>query len=331
MKNFEQIDELIAKVISGEASATEHAELDIWISQDPANARYMEESRKLFAAIDAAIPSASVDADAAWSKLERKISDREGKVISIFTRRNFFRAAASILIILTFGFLMYRVMYGDESAPLQLATTQKTSQKLLPDGSKVFMNRNSEVVFVEKDGERKVQLKGEAYFEVKHNEKRPFIISIGDIMIKDIGTSFNVKALPGTDKVEVLVEEGEVQFYSSTNEGLNLVKGEKAIYDGTARTFNRVEIQKGENAVSYKSKVFHFEGTSLSEVLQQVNEVYGTEITVGNKDLGHCKLSVMFNNEDIEVILAIIVETLDLQIERHDGRIILKGQGCGER
>jgi transmembrane sensor len=226
-------------------------------------------------------------------------------------------------------------MNGESSQPtMMLAGNTATSQNL-PDGSKVFMNKNAEISYVESKGKRVVKLKGEAFFEVVHNETQPFVIEINGIVIKDIGTAFNVKALPGSNLIEVLVESGEVQFYSAKNDelsvnGLTLVKGEKAIYDKTTKLFNKVEITTTDNSMSYRSKIFHFKNTPLKEAITLLNDVYGSDIRLAEKDLGNCRLSVEFNNEDIEMLVFIIAETLDLQVERSSTSITLKGTSCPE-
>lgn len=82
--------------------------------------------------------------------------------------------------------------------------------------------------------------------------------------------------------------------------------------------------------MSYKSKIFHFNGSSLKEVLLAVNEVYGCDLRLENEHLAKCKITVEFNHESLEDIISIIEETLDLVAERKGGTVILKGAVCPE-
>jgi transmembrane sensor len=336
--NSENIDDLIAKVLAGEANREEIDALEGWLNDSQDNKLYYEDTKKLFSNIESFKVEHKVDSAKAWEKLNARIAERETdddenetKVISLFSRANVLRAAASILLLAVLGGLMYRVMHDVPMQPVMLAATKTIVEQKLPDGSKVVMNKNSEITYVvNKENIREVKLKGEAFFEVVHNEEAPFEIVIEDIIIKDIGTAFNVKALPGSNTVEVLVESGEVQFFTSSNKGVSLVKGEKALYDKTTKQFTKSIPDPVENTISYKSKIFHFTESSLREVLNQVNDVYGSNIHLDNEKLGNCRLSVVFNNEDVDVLVSIIAETLDLEVERSRDTVILKGKPCVE-
>jgi ferric-dicitrate binding protein FerR (iron transport regulator) len=245
-------------------------------------------------------------------------------------KRNFSlaRVAASIALLAALGIVVKMLFTGGGPAPVVIVAGAKASEQKLPDGSKVFMNKNAEISYVAEKGKRGVKLKGEAYFEVVHNQEQPFVVEVDGLFIKDIGTAFNVKALPGGETVEVLVEEGEVQFYTDASNSINLVKGEKAIYNKTTKAFTKQNVPATDNSVSYKSKVFHFSNVSLKEVVEQVNEVYGSDIRLDNEGLGNCRLSVEFNNEEMDVLLGIIAETLDLNIEKKGNSVVLKGEAC---
>jgi len=332
--SLEHIDDLIAKVLAGEATREEVDLLEGWMSESKENRLHFDDTKKLFAQIDHFKVEHKVDSVKAWDKLNARITSEENsgevaKVVPLF-KPPVLRAAASIILICSLALLVNYVFNNNQPAPLILVAQQKVVEQQLPDGSKVTINKNSEIVFVQKGNVREVKLKGEAYFEVVHNEEQPFEITIDEIIIKDIGTAFNVKALPGSNTVEVLVESGEVRFYTVSNNGLNLVKGEKALYDKTTKQFTKTISDPVENTVSYKSKVFQFKANTLNEVIRQVNEVYGSSISLGDESLGNCRLSVMFDNENIDTVIEIIAETLDLEVERTGEKVVFIGQPCAE-
>jgi transmembrane sensor len=329
--NLRHIDDLIAKVLAGEAGREEVDFLEGWMDELPENKDYFEQTKKMFAQIDNFKTEFKVDTSKAWEKLNTRITESETKIIPLFRRTNILRAAASILLIAALGFLINYMFNTSSAKPLILSAKKQILEQKLPDGSKVTLNRNSEIAYVmNKKNVREVKLKGEAYFEVVHNEKMPFEIVIDDIIIKDIGTAFNVKALPGSNIIEVLVESGEVQFYSESSKGLTLVKGEKAMYDKTTKQFTRSIPDPIENTISYKSRIFHFKESSLNEVITQVNDVYGSNIRLSDESLGDLRVTTLFNNEDLETLLGVLAETLDLEIERKGEVIILKGRPSAE-
>lgn len=327
--SFEHIEELISKVLANEANAHETELLQQWRKQSPQNEAHFQSSKKLLEAINAAAQPHEFDTDAAWNKLDDRISNTETKILPL--RRHFalVRVAAAILLLVTLGFIVRLIFINDNSQKgTVMYASNKTEQKVLPDGSKVFMNKNSELSYVEKKGRREVKLKGEAYFEVVHNDMEPFVIEVNEVMIKDIGTAFNVKALPEGNTIEVLVESGEVQFFTENSKGLNLVAGQKAVYNKSTKTFSMVELPATDNTMSYRSKIFHFDNVALKDVLAEVNTVYGSNIKLADEKTGNCRLSVEFNNENLEVLISIIAETLELEVEQKAGTTVLKGAAC---
>jgi len=322
---MENRDDLIAKVLSGDASNEEITLVETWKNGSAENSDYFELSKKLFSAINDVKIEYDVNTVAAWNKLDGRISG-ETKIIPLYKRAAFMRVAASLILLVALGFVIKFIIDPNEVQPMQYTALNKTVLDTLPDGSKVFINKNSELSYVADKETRRVTLKGEAFFEVVHNEKQPFEIVINDVVIKDVGTAFNVKALPGNNTIEVIVESGEVQFYTSTDSGLNLKKGQKAIYNITTKQFVKGVLEPAESVASYRSRTFNFNGTPLNEVIKQINNVYDVNIDLDNEQIGNKELSVEFNNEPVDVVISIIAETLDLEIEKRDSSIILKSK-----
>jgi len=323
----ENIDVLIAKVIAEEASAEELQMFDTWLNAAEENRLYFEENRRLIQAIDDSDCERKVDVNKAWNTLERRINEN-GKIISIFRKPAFLRAAASILLVATLSFLIYKNINVVESTPLIIAANEKVHEQQLPDGSKVIVNKHSEIAFTEGKKGREVKLKGEAFFEVKHDEENPFTVVIDEVFIQDIGTAFNVKELPELGQIEVNVEEGEVQFFTSANKGVNLKKGEKAIYTKATKTFVKELPRPSENIGSYRSRMFHFEENTLSEVIHQLNQVYEKKIVLADSAIGDCRISVDFNDEELDLVVSILAETLDLKTDQSAHLITLSGKPC---
>lgn len=318
-QEFDDIDILIAKVMAGEADAEEIKRLDAWRMASAENQQRWENSKKMMESM-----LVSVNTDAAWNKLEQRIS-KDGATIIPLYKRTQLRVAAALLLLAVLGLVAKLVLTPAKAEQVMFASAQAPVQKQLPDGSSVFINKHSELSYVEgKEGLRQVQLKGEAFFEVLHDAEKPFEVSVGGVLIRDIGTAFNVKALPGSNTVEVWVESGEVHFYSADNAGVHLLQGEKAVYNQTTKQFIKAESAAAENANSYKTLVFRFNETPLSEVLTQLNAVYDKNVHVNDEATGNLRLSVKFDHEHHDTIVNIIAETLDLDIDRSGTGILLK-------
>jgi hypothetical protein len=201
------------------------------------------------------------------------------------------------------------------------------SEFILPDSSKVFLNKHSRLepgVFDDKG--RVVTLKGEGYFEVKNLSGVPFKILCGNSVIEVIGTAFNVKPA-GADSVVVIVSEGKVKF-SSVNDAASFVyltAGEKGVY-------SQGRIDKSLNAdlnyLIWKTKVLTFSNTRLGDVLSTMEEYFGTEITVQDKAILNCHLTGKFRNPSLKSVLDFLKMTKKIDVAVSEKGYILTGNGC---
>ena len=218
-------------------------------------------------------------------------------------------------------------MTSNAGKALEVVSQKETKADTLPDGSGVFLNKKTELAYTydKKKKNHVVKLKGEAYFNIHHEDEKTFIIDAAGVYIKDIGTSFNVKAYPDDNTVEVVVEEGKVMFYTDSDSGIFLSAKGKGIYNKTTKTFT-IE-QPEENVLAYKTRFFSFSDTDLRTAVEALNNVYDKKIVLG-ENLYNCRLTVSFNQEDIDEIAAVMAETLGLTLTNSASEIRLEGPGC---
>jgi len=324
------MEDLIGKVLAEEATVQEQERAILWRKQSEDNEKYYNQLREIFERASATTIQVEFDTDAAWNKVKSQIGNKGGKVISI-TKNPFFsplRIAAGIIVLLGIGSVLY-LLTAPPSQTLTVVSEKTTRQDTLPDGSTAFLNKRTEIEFEynPRAKTRKVKLKGEAYFTVKHEEEKPFIIEADEIMVRDIGTEFNLKAYPDKDTIEIVVTHGEVQFYTRQDPGLNLKAGDKAIYSKRAKEFYRIE-KPDTNTLSYKTKVFSFNNTDLQSVVALLNEVYGSKISLANEALYTCRLTANFKEDNPEIIVEVIAETMGFELTKKDDQLILSGKGC---
>lgn len=332
MENIlDHIDELIGKYLAGEATADEQRAVDAWVKADAANRKYFEDMQTIFDRASSIQQWQQFDTDAAWNKVKDKLHTN-GKVVSIKHSGLswYMRIAASVLALVVVGYLVYRIT-DKPVVTMAVATEEQVLQDTLPDGSTTFLNKTSSIAYQYNPREkvRRVKLVGEAYFDVKHEEEKPFIIETEEIVIEDIGTTFNVKAYPESNTVEVFVETGEVAFYTNQNPGVRLVEGETGIYDKTSKTFSKYA-EADTNVLAYKTRVFHFANADLGTIVESLNAVYEKKIRLSDDRLRSCRINVSFTGEPIETIADIIAETLNFKITTSEKEILLEGSGCGE-
>jgi len=324
------MDDLIGKVLAGEATAQEQETVLLWRKQSEANEKYFHQLKHIFERAGHTTVQVEFDTDAAWNKVKNQLNKSDGKVIPI-SRTPYFsplRVAATVFLLVAISLVIY-LKTAPPVQTLALKSEITTRQDTLPDGSTAFLNKKTELKFEYNPREktRKVKLKGEAYFTVKHEEEKPFIIEVDDILVRDIGTEFNLKAYPDNDTIEIVVTHGEVQFYTKEDPGLNLKAGDKAIYIKRTKEFYRIE-KPDTNTLAYKTKVFSFNNTDLRSVVSLLNEVYNSKIILASESLYACKLTANFKEDNPEIIVEVIAETMGLELTKKNDQFILSGKGC---
>lgn len=331
--NDDAIESLIAKVLAGEAGADEVAALNAWRKSDPENENYFLILKKIFEDAANVKDELTFDVDTAWKKVKpepvficRLPLEERKPVVQSFP---WIKMAAAILIVAGFSFAAYKLLKEEIVKPVTIASSEMIIHTSLPDSTHIVVNRNSKLEYVFTKDQRKVSLKGEAFFDIAPDANRQFILEVGSLTIEDIGTAFNVNAPVNSDSVVVYVESGEVKITSSTGKEMNLVKGETGIFMRSSDLLSK-EFHADTNLVSYKTKIFVFENAPLEVIAAKLNEVYGVNITIGDS-LINCHLTSTFRNEEIDAILEIIVETLNLKVSKIENKIILEGSGCNRK
>lgn len=159
-------------------------------------------------------------------------------------------------------------------------------QVTLPDGSKVWLNAASKLSYPERftGSERRVELEGEAYFEVASNKQKPFKVSSKGQEVEVLGTHFNIQAYEEDNETKTTLLEGAVQvFRSEGNQHLSkptlLQPGQQAVlHNGKLRT----QTVNTDDFASWKDNVFIFHNASLKTIMQQVSRWYDVEVDLSN-------------------------------------------------
>ena len=328
MKDWqEHIDEWIAQAITGEISLGNKVRLDEWLLLDEENRVYYRQMETLYASEVQSLPLSDLDIQSAWEKVQPQLEQKgkeKGKVIPLKGRHIFLLIAAAVTII---AVVTFAIRHYTKEEDIIYASTNTIETKIITGGSEVTLNKGSQISTTASLDvqERRVKLKGEAFFKVNENDKAELIVESEVLLIKDIGTSFNVKAIPGNDTVFVSVVEGEVQLYTEMLAGISLQAGESGYYVRSTNSFAK-DIEADENASSYVTKIFKFRTPSLKKAVKKLNEVYQQDILIANSELENYRISVNFENEELSEIMAIISETFGIQYRMEDGKYVLYGE-----
>jgi ferric-dicitrate binding protein FerR (iron transport regulator) len=324
------IDELLGKYLAKETSSVENSRVEKWLRQSDANQNYFDQLKVIFESAARVNDIPTFDTDQAWNSLQNKLKqNRGGKVVPLSTANSgslYWRVAAALLLVSAFAYFTYKLL-EPTTTTFKAQALKSVETDTLPDGSEVSLNKKTELAYTfdKKSKAHRVKLKGEAFFKIQHEEKKDFVVDAEGVFIKDIGTSFNVKAYPESNTIEVDVQEGEVKFYSESTDGLLLHAGEKGIYNKISKTFSSDSIEP--NIAAYKTKYFVYSNKDLGAVIDELNSIYDKKIVIAD-NLRKCRLTVTFNNETIEEIANVIAETLGMTLIVSGDKLQLEGSGC---
>lgn len=275
-------------------------------------------------------------ADSAWKNIESKIHTTpvQTRTQSLITRPIFRMAAAAIFaaVILVSG---YELFYSRIEAGKMMeitASSEVLNTFTLPDGTQVSLNSDTRLRYPKRFGKntREVTIEGEAFFEVKPNKNKPFIIHAGKAQVKVLGTSFNVSAYPETKMVEVIVATGEVQVVNKTTETIQnneliLNPGDKGTLIYSSNSLQKTTNQD-PNFLSWKTHKLIFKATSLDEVVRNLEKVYKVNIRLADAKLNGLLLTAHFNDYPLDFILQVIETTFNIETQKVNGHYILKAR-----
>lgn len=195
---------------------------------------------------------------------------------------------------------------------------------VLSDGTKVWMNSGSELVFptrFQRD-RREVILKGEAYFEVTANQERPFYVRTREACVRVLGTAFNVMAYKEDACVEVALLRGKVSF-DVEGEEFVLEPGEIAMLN---RESGNTAVRKGDVAaiVDWTTGRFNFEDISLSELVVKLERWYGVKFVFGNEAGKSLRFSgAVTKYRSLDYVLGIITKTTSVRFKENGESIVI--------
>lgn len=184
----------------------------------------------------------------------------------------------------------------------------------LPDGSTGWLNSGSMLSYpVEFNSHREVTVKGEAYFHVVHRDANPFHVKTEELVVRVLGTSFNVAAYPDDPEVNVILEEGKVKICGMENQPDYVVMpDEKFSYDIRQKT-TKISRVDAASQLSWTRGLLLFRGEPLSEVVKKLGRWYNVDFEIRDKQLQNYSFKATFKDEQLEEILRMIALTTPMK------------------
>ncbi|MGG7661711.1 FecR family protein [Dyadobacter sp. BHUBP1] len=334
---------LLEKYLSGACTEAEKEIVEAWYASLQGEPRYLDH-----------LPDAEQDEirNEAFGNIRRELNLGEGEPV----QTSLWRAlpwrlvtgiAASVAIVLGV-YLAVNLRTGrrpditvkSDTKNIRLPVTifENTGMQIvrheLPDGSMVTMHPNAVIEYRTgfANDKRFVEFSGEGFFDVKKDKTRPFNIKSGDMVIRVLGTSFNVKAVKNQKKFQVDVVTGSVQV-TAQGESFNkqeviLKPQQQALFELDSKRLISKTLPAQAKKEIYEPVTIVFEETPLDKVIEQLEKRFNVSISLANPGLARCGLTANFESQPFSNILEILCTSLEVTYTISNNNITINGEPC---
>lgn len=329
------IDELIANYLTEGLDKNALDELKTWIAASAENQQYFIRQREIWFSAVSREAASVYDKDKAFENFRNRVESQ--KEIQSTSRRGFslsalWRYAAVVAIIIAVGCISYwqgEVNVKDTFADISVEAPLGSKTKLyLPDGTLIWLNAGSRMTYSQGFGvdNRKVELEGEGYFEVKRNEKIPFFVKTKDLQLQVLGTKFNFRDYPEDHEVVVSLLEGKVGLNNLLREEKEAVLSpdERAVLN-KANGLLTVESVTASNASQWTDGYLFFDEELLPDIAKELERSYNVKIHIANDSLKTFRFYGNFvrREQNIQEVLEALASTEKMQYKIEERNITI--------
>lgn len=289
-KKNNDIDKLITSYLSGEISKEAFAELKRWSMESEANRNYVRNQLEVWFSSGVLGENVSFNKEKAFDLFKQRVSNTEKKKEQIrrFSCKTVYRVAVVVLILvlpLAAYWQGQETMKGTFADMVVEAPLGSRTRLYLPDGTEVWLNAGSKIVYSQGFGveDRKLSLEGEGYFEVTKNAEIPFEIRTKELNLRVLGTKFNFKNYPEDEEVAVNLMEGKVALMNKMKKmpALYLEPQEKMVLNKRTGIMTKSKTHV-EYANAWSRNELFFDEELLEDIAKKLMRSYDVEIEVAD-------------------------------------------------
>ena len=312
----------LAKYVAGEMTEPEIEKFEAIVNSDPSNKKLVNSTIsdwEIIGTNKTELPNT----DNAWNRLKTRIEQEASSAQNRSRKPAITRWAVAAMAIIIVASTYFALNIKQQNIIIKGASGLTTLVHTLPDGSRVFLEGNSQISYTKRfaKNNRNVTLNGEAFFDITKNPKIPFVIETQNTSIKVLGTSFSVKSGSKTD-FELVVQTGSVSIKQKNSNTKSIIA---APGDRVTLIDNHLAISKENIAPlqNLKNKRLQFKDEPLANIIQTINKAHQTNIALGSTALGNRKLTVTFMNNSVQSMVEIISNALELEVLYDENTITL--------
>lgn len=270
--------------------------------------------------------SSNSETYSALNRVNQRIGYSQVQITRVSLYKKLSRVAAIIIALLTIsgGYLYYQ---STQSRMIEIHVAHGEEKHLfLSDSSEIWINAGSTIKYPKefKGDKRIVQLDGEAYFSVRRDETKPFIVNTEKLSVNVLGTKFNVKAYSYEEQITTSLTSGKVEVKIGRQSQI-LKPNEQLNFDKKTSRINVIEIQSNETDAWISGQLI-FTNNSLPVILQTLERKFDVSFDISSLNLStNKKYTVKFNKrENLEEILTVLKDVVGFSYQKNLNEIVLK-------
>lgn len=323
-------ESILMNYLQGECNDEECRQVELWCEESPENRKSLEQLYYTLFIGDRLAVMDQVDTEASLTHLKSAIREKERKTkqksLSIRWKRYSYIAAAFLGGLIFAGGIAWGLLSDKISDYSVMTTDGQRAQTVLPDGSKVWLNASTKLVYHNSfwSSDRQIDLSGEAYFEVAHDKHAPFIVNTKHIKTCVLGTKFNVRAREEEERVVTTLLQGVVRMESprTVNNGYVLKPGQTLNINTKTFQAELIEYAKPTEVLLWINGRLVFKQHSLLEITNTMEKLYDLKFVYDDASLKTERFTGEFSTDDApDEILNVLIHTNHF-IYKKEGRII---------
>ncbi len=275
-------------------------------------------------------PPKEHSAEKSFSRLMARIQPDNNSIDIFRQRANRYRiwmAAATVAMLIAMSGWLYNIVSDSEPAFIVASNNTGIVQKVtLPDGTIINLNTCSRLTYPESFSgkSREVFLDGEAYFDVAHDKRHPFIVRAGELKIRVLGTKFNVNASTLIPQITATLIEGSIEAVTG-KKNILMKPNQQLKYDTSSGRVSLTELTNASREIRWTQNVWVLSDTPLLDICQRLEQQFNIKIIIMNDELiGKSFTGEFYTNESLESILKTMQISTPFEYEYKGKNIILK-------
>ena len=275
-------------------------------------------------------PPKEHSAEKSFSRLMARIQPDNNSIDIFRQRTNRYRiwmAAATVAMLIAMSGWLYNIVSDSEPAFIVASNNTGIVQKVtLPDGTIINLNTCSRLTYPESFSgkSREVFLDGEAYFDVAHDKRHPFIVRAGELKIRVLGTKFNVNASTLVPQITATLIEGSIEAVTG-KKNILMKPNQQLKYDTSSGRVSLTELTNASREIRWTQNVWVLSDTPLLDICQRLEQQFNIKIIIMNDELiGKSFTGEFYTNESLESILKTMQISTPFEYEYKGKNIILK-------